>query len=715
MPVTLHDLAGAPLAALERSVLLARLDASERDRLLACAELVELPPGARAHGDADAGKYVYLVLKGTATLRRAELEERRLGPGDTFGELALLGGVHRGEVVVADAPVTLARISGACWEEMERSEPALAARLAAGIAAILGEEIARLSGDMGLLLRGRSLPRAPEVTVRAGGVEQRVRTGTRVQALLPAEIDGDLVVAGLLGQKPVSLATPIFTDTSIAPLTVRHWEGRQIYAHSVGLVLLEAAHQVAPGLRVRMGPSRGTHQVVDVQGEGAADRAGLAERLSEAMGRIATSDARFRVEFWATDEAAGWFRDHGWDDAALLLRVRRQATVRLVSCGDLYALSMGPLLPSAGAVRGFRLSPGDEGLALELGARDPRNGHGKRRPSPFRPPRNGDMVHDHQRWLAAMGVTSVGAFNQLCISGQVSQLIRAAEGFHEKRIGQIADAIAAARDRIRIIAIAGPSSSGKSTFIKRLTVQLQVDGVNPIGISLDDYYVDREKTPRGDDGEWDFEALAALDLALLRDHVRRLLAGEAVKTARYDFRTGKSHPEGGPLIRLRPGDVLVLEGIHGLDPELLDGIPREGELYRIFIHPATTLPFDRLTRVSATDLRLLRRIVRDRHQRGYGAAENIVRWPSVQAGEREHIFPHQHEADAVFDAALIYEPAVLKVFAERYLLEVPPSHPAYPTAHRLRYLVDRFVSIYPDHVPPTSLIREFIGGSGFEY
>jgi uridine kinase len=288
------------------------------------------------------------------------------------------------------------------------------------------------------------------------------------------------------------------------------------------------------------------------------------------------------------------------------------------------------------------------------------------------------------------------------------------EGFHEKRIGHIADQVAAARDRIRVISIAGPSSSGKTTFIKRLTVQLQIDGVNPVGISLDDYYVDREKTPRTPSGDWDFEALEALDLGLLQAHVGALLGGEGVRTAHYDFLTGRSHPAGGPEIQLRRGDVLMLEGIHGLNPRLL-GELAPGALHRIFIHPATTLPFDRLTRVSATDLRLLRRIVRDRHQRGYSAADNILRWPSVQAGEREHIFPFQGEADAVFDTSLIYEAAVLKVYAERYLLEVPQDHPAYPTAHRLRYLVDRFVSIYPDHVPPTSLIREFIGGSGFEY
>ncbi len=710
-----HDLGEGPYAALASSPLLERLDPHERERFLSVAEVVEVPARTRVHGDGDAGKHLYLLARGEATLRRAEVALRRLTPGDHFGELAVLGGRHRGETVTADAPSTLVRLSATAWAGLERTDPALAAKIACGFAAALSEELDRLAGDMGLLLRGRSLPRAREIVVRVGDEERRVRTGTRLLELLPAEIDGALVVAGLLGQKPVSLATPIFTDTAVAPLTVRHWEGRQIYAHSLGLLLLEAAHRVAPGLRVRMGPSRGMLQVVHVSGEGADDLAARAAEVSAAMEHIAASDEPFRLESWSTDEAAGWFRDHGWDDAARLLRVGRQATVRLVSCGELYALSMGPLLPSTGRLRGFRLSPGDEGLALELGRIDPRGNH-EGGPTPSRSrSRDGDMPEEHERWLAAMGVTSVGAFNELCISGQVSQLIRVAEGFHEKRIGQIADAIAAARDRIRIISIAGPSSSGKTTFIKRLRVQLQIDGVNPVGISLDDYYVDRERTPRRGDGDWDFEALGALDLPLLQQHVGRLLAAEAVRTARYDFLTGKSHPDGGPSIQLRRGDVLMLEGIHGLNPALLGAIPGAGELYRIFIHPATTLPFDPLTRVSATDLRLLRRIVRDRHQRGYSAADNIERWPSVQDGEREHIFPYQDEADAVFDAALIYEPAVLKVFAERYLLEVPQNHPAYPTAHRLRYLVDRFVSIYPDHVPPTSLIREFIGGSGFEY
>lgn len=713
MAVRTHSEPGDLLAALSRSPLLEGLDRADRARLLDRLEITELPAHARLSADGEPAPALSFVLAGTAILSRAGVAIRRLGPGDAFGAVALVAGRRRGETVSSEGPLAIARLPGGSWDAIQRDDPRLAARLASSVAGSLADELA-LGGES-VLLRGRSLPRADTVRVLVSGEERRVPTGTRLAELLPPTVGGELVVAGLIGQKPVSLATPVMTAARIAPLSLAHWEGRRIYAHSLGLLLLEAAHRVAPGARVRMGPSRGTRQVVEVLGDGVGGRDALARRIAAEMEALAAADVPFRVELWATDEARSWFEERGWEDAWRLLRFRRQATVRLVSCGEVYALSMGPLLPSAGRLRGFEVSARGEELALALGAVDPRNGVSRRGGAARAPGRGRDMTVDHRQWLAAMGVTSVGAFNELCVSGQVSQLIRVAEGFHEKRIGQVADEIAAARERIRIISIAGPSSSGKTTFIKRLTVQLQIDGVNPIGLSLDDYYVDRERTPRGKDGDWDFEALEALDLGLLQDHVRRLLAGEVVRTARYDFLTGTSHPAGGPTIQLRPGDVLVLEGIHGLNPRLLDGLPRPGELFRVFIHPATTLPFDRLTRVSATDLRLLRRIVRDRHGRGYRATENIERWPSVQAGEREHIFPFQDEADAVFDTALVYEPAVLKVFAERYLLEVPQDHPAYPTAHRLRHLVDRFVAIYPDHVPPTSLIREFIGGSGFEY
>jgi uridine kinase len=263
--------------------------------------------------------------------------------------------------------------------------------------------------------------------------------------------------------------------------------------------------------------------------------------------------------------------------------------------------------------------------------------------------------------------------------------------------------------------IAGPSSSGKTTFIKRLSVQLEVNGVHPKSISLDDYYVDRTRTPKDENGEWDFEALEALDLPLFQSHLARLAKGELVKTPRFDFKLGKSIPEGGPELVLGPNDVLLIEGIHGLNPALYGDAVKRDSMLLIFIHPQSLLPLDRLTTTAAADLRLVRRIVRDRHQRNYKASENIARWASVRRGEMKHIFPWYPQADIVFDTGLVYELGVLKVYAERYLLEVAHDDPAYGTAYRLRRLVDAFVAIYPDQVPPTSICREFIGGSGFEY
>jgi len=397
--------------------------------------------------------------------------------------------------------------------------------------------------------------------------------------------------------------------------------------------------------------------------------------------------------------------------------------VQLVRAGESMVLSMAPLLPSAApfARHPFRIDVDGESVMLRYGdeARvEPEGGDApassRRMPADIEPAGARLGVRADEPWLTTLGITSVGAFNEACVRGKTPEIIRVSEGLHEKRIGRIADAIAE-RGSVRAICVAGPSSSGKTTFIKRLKVQLLVSGLRPVGLSLDDYYVDREKTVRDARGEYDFEALEALDVELLRDHLTRIFAGEGVRTARYDFKTGKSVPAGGPDIALRGTDVLIIEGIHGLNPKLLEGILERDRIFRIFIQPMTALPFDRMNRVNVSDIRLIRRIVRDRHTRGSNAAANITRWPSVRAGESAHIFPYLQQADAIFDSALVYELSVIKVFADRYLLEVPQEHPAFVTAYRLRQLIDRFVTIYPDHVPPTSILREFIGESGFEY
>jgi uridine kinase len=489
-----------------------------------------------------------------------------------------------------------------------------------------------------------------------------------------------------------------------------------------------------------MGPSVGFGRRVLVRGPAGTTETldAFARELEARMNALIDEDRVLSEEHWAVDEARDYFATHGLTECEKLLGTWRGRSVPVMSYGGLYVLNMTPALPNTGALDGFFFLHDQDVLLLVYGSRSMRR---VVKPSESMPPHaltvtgepepnhapqstrglllgqaraNHDVEHQEQAWLSALGVTSIGAFNQACVRGSVPGLIRVAEGFQEKRLSLIADEIQRRASEIDIVCIAGPSSSGKTTFIRRLCVQLQVNGIQPVALGLDDYYVDRINTPRDTTGDYDFEALGALQLQLLHQHLAQLSAGQTVKTARYAFEEGKSHPSGGREIQLGPRDVLLLEGIHALNPALLGDVPAR-RVFRIFVCPLMQLAFDHLSRVHASDLRLIRRIVRDRHSRGYDAAATIERWPKVRAGERQHIYPFQLNADAVFDSSLVYELSVLRVYAERYLLEVPRTHRSYTTAFRLMHMLDSVVSIYPDHVPPTSILREFIGGSGFEY
>lgn len=719
--------------ALTDNALLGSFSEEDWARFARHLERVELPAGERVVEETSEGQEMFFIIEGEARLYRGHVDLGTIGPGAHFGELGLIARSLRAASVVTLTSVVAARLTRSRYDALAAEDPRLALRFTQALVGALGTRLADMTDSVGLLLRERSLPRRVLVDVTVRGERRRVRTGTMLRALLPAEIDGAPVVAALLGRKAVTLETPVTSDAEVEALTTDHWEGKRIYRQSLGLLLLEAAARVDPDGETRLGPSMGFGQRVTRTGPPGLPLREWTERVERLMRMLVALDVPFRQELWAVDEARTYFEEKGRFDASLLLRNARDGAVPLVSCGQVYALATDPLLAGTGPIGRFPFHVGvDEGGVLLRYGDEPSDApvelatpslpppsmtSGDHRGSSSRPPpmlpKRADGVEE--LWIGALGITSVGAFNQACVVGSVPQIIRVCEGLHEKRIGQMADSIAERAGQVRIISIAGPSSSGKTTFIKRLTVQLQVNGIHPVAVSLDDYYLDRDKSPLDERGERDFEAVEALDLPLLRDHLRRLVRGEEVTTARFDFSAGLSRPQGGPTISLRPTDVLMLEGIHGLNPRLVDGlIDREG-VFRVFIQPTTALPFDAASRVNASDLRLLRRIVRDRHQRGTNAASNIMRWPSVRDGERKHIFPFLHRADAVFDSALVYEPSVIKVFADRYLLEVPEDHPAFVTAHRLRRLIDRFVAIYPDHVPPTSILREFIGGSGFEY
>ncbi len=596
------------------------------------------------------------------------------------------------------------------------------------------------------------IPRPNKVLLRMGEKEISTEPGKTLLEILPQQINGSPVVAAMLGRRPVSLTYRVAWDAEVEPIVLDSFEGTRISRLSQALLLLEAAHRVAPDADLRLAHSVGFGRRVLV-GLGYKQRAEeLAVQLQEAMLQIVKEDCPLTELGVGATEAIEYFRRIGWVDTVELLMTWRDAVVPLATYGKVYALIMMPLLPSTAMASGSRILADRGGLLLLYG-----NGHKAQRSTPapaviraeqlgadarvptmedaelLHFPGEGDapaqvsneealavsrqtlsMTQQQERWLETLDTRSVGAFNRACITGHVGELINVSEGFHEKRISRIADEVHGRGKSGRIVCIAGPSSSGKTTFIKRLRVQLQVLGMNPVAISLDDFYCDRESTPKDSKGEYDFEALEALRLDLLQEQLGRLLKGESVATAHYDFKSGKSEPNGGPELKLDHHSVLLLEGIHALNPSLFSQLAKE-DAFRVFICPLAQLPFDRATRLHASDVRLIRRIVRDRHSRGYNAADTIARWESVRAGERKHIFPFQHHADAVFDSSLIYEIAVLKVYAERYLLEVPRNDKAWLTAFRLLGLVERFVALYPDRVPPTSILREFIGGSSFQY
>lgn len=681
------------IATLAQNPLLAGLSLDEVGSLLSRLEVIPVTAGSVASNE----RGLCFVLSGELELRDSSAEPRRLVAGDVFGELSLWD-ARAGATILARSVLRLARLRPAAYAELAATSPKTALHLTHGILGLLSQGSA-----------GAPRPRSGSVAVHEQAAPGSVRY---LKDVLPPEIDGALVVAGRIGERLLSLSA-IFDGAPVVPVTTRDWEGRDVYRRSAGLVLLECARQL--GIDLRLGPSitSGRLAVALPLGDRSTHARELGLRLAEAV----RAAAPIVPELWSVPDAIELFRRQNDPAAVLLLEDRLGPLVSVSRCGETRAVVPEPLLPHSGMLEGVRVLEHPNGLLLDFGPRirealavPPKSTLALE----LTAPRYGaPMTLSEAEWLRHSGVDSVGTFNRVCVSGKVAELIRVSEGFHEKRIADLADGIQR-RAGVRLVAVAGPSSSGKTTFIKRLLVQLRVNGIDPIELSLDDYYLDRERQVPGPDGELDFERLDALDVAQLREDLDALLRGEAVRPPRYDFRNGLSRPEAGAELRLGERNLLLLEGIHALNPELY-GALRAHRAFNVFVHPATALPFDRLSSLEPAEVRLLRRLVRDRHQRGFATVDTLSRWPQVRRAERLHIYPYQAEADVVFDSSLVYEMSVLRVYAERYLLEVPRASAVAPSARRLRELLQQFVPIHPDHVPPTSILREFIGGSGFTY
>ena len=499
----------------------------------------------------------------------------------------------------------------------------------------------------------------------------------------------------------------VYNPREVEFLDIKSSSGLRAYTRSLFFVLCKAVHDLYDDATVSIDIPVSNGYYVDLRLDHSVtlDDAGRIRRRMQEIISAALPIHRFET---TTEEAIRIFTElHTFSKVKLLKGSGRLFTTYYDIDGyiDYY---YGALLTNTSQLYLFGLEKYYDGLLLRI-------------PSREHPDELGEMTHqdkmfgifkEHHRWQDILGLRTIGDLNEAISLGLSSKLIQISEALQEKKIGQIADEIAR-RSGVRIVLIAGPSSSGKTTTCKRLSVQLAVNSIKPVPISLDDYFLDRDLTPRDAKGDYDFEHLHALNLPLLNQQMNALFRGEEVELPRYNFQLGKSEWSGRKL-RLHDDEILVVEGIHALNPELMSQVPAD-QIYRVYASALTTLLLDKHNYIPTTDNRLLRRIIRDHKYRGVSAIETIRRWPSVRAGENKWIFPFQENADAMFNTAMLFELAVIRSQAEPLLEEVPESAPEYSEAYRLLKFLRYIKSIPETQIPPTSLLREFLGGSSFEY
>ena len=559
-------------------------------------------------------------------------------------------------------------------------------------------------------------PAKPRDTVHARLPDGRIfeaPPGTAIGDILRvAEADeGDdahEAVAAVVGERLRELTAPLTSDADVAPVTLSDPDGSRIYRRSLTLLLVTAAAELCDDAAVYIehsAPTLGAYYC-RVRGRAPFTAAEL-DRVAARMREIAAADLPIRKTKVPTAQAAAIFEARGETDKARLLAHRTQESLVLYELCGRQDYFQGYMLPSTGRLKRFALHLMGEGFVLqyphtarpaELAGFDPY-------------PKLFQTFAQAGAWLDTLGIRGTGALNDAITGGRLAEVSLVAEALHESHISRIAADIVSRGDRLRVVLIAGPSSSGKTTFSKRLAVQLLASGRRPYPIALDDYFLDRDRTPLDEHGERDFESLRALDVPLFNQHLLALMHGETVEVPRYSFLTGTR--QAGHAVTLGRHDIAIVEGIHGLNPKLVPSLP-PSSVFRIYVSAITQLNLDRHNRVSISDTRLLRRMVRDAASRGYTATDTLRRWDSVQRGERLHIFPFTENSDAIFNSSLVHELSVLRPQAESLLLQVRPDVPEYREANRLLSFLQWFRAAGADAVPDNSILREFIGGSMLE-
>ena len=516
------------------------------------------------------------------------------------------------------------------------------------------------------------------------------------------------VVALRVNHEAVDFQHPLSVNCSMEPVEVGSRQGLTIYRRSLCFLLSMAASRALPRSRLVIGHSLGQGYFYYFDGMERVPRDDLI-RLEAEMRALVARDLPVHTLSLSYQEAISYFQKHHQPDTLLLLQNRNDPTIDVHSCDGFLDLAHGPLAPTTGLLSVFAVQDYPPGFLLRYPPSDNPLHMGALEENPVL----FSIYREYKNWGKILQVGSVGRLDEIVRRGEIQDFIQVAEALQDKKIAEIADRINAQRDRVRVVLIAGPSSSGKTTFSKKLMIQLRVVGRNPVTISLDDYYKPNDQTPLDDEGKRDFEALGALDVELLNHALVGLLNGQEVETPLFDFHAGARKPA-GRMMRLPDRAILILEGIHGLNDALTPAIPREGK-HKVYVSALTQLNLDDHNRVSTTDNRLVRRMVRDSQFRGHSALKTLQMWPSVRRGEDRNIFPFQNDADSAFNSALDYELAVLKVYADPLLASVKPDAPEYQEARSLLSFLANFAPVHPRWVPPTSILREFIGESAFKY
>ena len=544
-------------------------------------------------------------------------------------------------------------------------------------------------------------------------LEHEVPMGTNLKDMAP---DNGRTLAVLVDNKLKSLDYKVISPHNVRFLDYSHPDGRRTYIRSLCFVLQKVVHDMYPDkvlsvdyslpsglyceVRERRHLDDGRPQVYFLTDDELAE-------ISVRMRALVEADLPFTKQMLPLDTASAMFEERGQTEKACLLRSIGRFNYNVYWLDGLADTFYGPLTTSTGLLTVFDIFGFNDGFLLQY----PMDGESGKVRSMKRQSKLAKALAEHSDWCAMIGVKGVGALNRKVQSGGIIDLINLSEALHERKYADIADRIYERRGSVKIVFIAGPSSSGKTSTSKRLAIQCRILGLNPKVIELDNYFVDRELTPRDENGDYDFEALGAMDLKFLGQQLNELLDGREVEIPRFDFKTGKRYFK-EDMMQLHEKDILIMEGIHALNPAMIPGVDAS-KVFRVYASALTSLSIDENNNISTSDNRMLRRIIRDNRTRGIMPEETIMRWQSVRRGENRNIFPFQENADALFNSAHIFELPVLKYYAEPLLRRISPNSPAYTEASRLLKFLDYIVALSPSEIaaiPPTSILREFISG-----